>query len=795
MAKPIQPVKAMKTHLLFLCGLFAAAAVIAGARPIPQPLPNHPGNVFVAAETVVVPLSNARPWRLVDYDSKTIAEGDGDKAELGRLAAGYYELRGVVDGKASKTLTTIGVVEPLRAPTPETSPIGIDVAMAWFYTGERMEQSANLCALAGVNWVRDRLRWDEMEPEKGRFAPANKYDDTARIESKAGLRVLQVHHNTPPWATTTPQRQPPDLRDAYHFMREMARRWKGQVQAFEPWNEADVENFGGHIGVEMASLQKASYLGLKAGNPDVIVCQNVFALVQPNMLADLAANRAWPYFDTFNFHHYCGPDNYPNVYAAFRPFTAGKPMWVTEFNAPVHWAGEEQEPTESDLRVQAERVTEVFAASLHEGPAAAFYFMLPHYCEGETQFGILHKDLTPRPAYLALAAVGRLLADAHPLGKMPTAATTCAYVFRASPDGRESDVLVAWTTGGEASLELPGVPSALYDHLGRAKFQVQGEPKTALKISTAPLFAVFDKNAISTVALQSAPQPLALKTEKPSPIVLQVLAPQEKTALSLSACRISSEKPEALRVFAYNFGDRKYSGRFAITAPAGWTVQFPSQIELAPGERKELSLTVDSHSGSTAPVESIRIQGEFGDAGQPVLSVRVTPTPFKLREGQALNLPFVTNQSRWQPLNSGGSEMVLTNSNGAILVKAKLNPGDRWVYPILTLNKVERPGADFDAFVVTLTALEGEGTYRAIMDEENGSSYAIDFVPQPKPGETVEAIAVLSTSVYGQGWSKPDDNGKLDPDKIKSLKIGCSLKGESVKFSFKNPRWVKTKVP
>ncbi len=785
----------MKTRLLFLSGMFVAAAVIASPRSIPQPLPNHPGNVFTAGETVVVSLSNASPWRLVDYDSKTIAEGEGDKAGLGRLSTGYYELRGVVDGKASKTLTTIGVVEPLRAPTSVTSPIGIDVAMAWFYTGERMEQSASLCALAGVNWVRDRLRWDEMEPEKGRFAPANKYDDTARIQSNAGLRVLQVHHGSPTWATKTPQHQPPDLRDAYDFMREMALRWKGRVVAFEPWNEGDIEMFGGHMGVEMAALQKASFLGLKAGNPDVIVCQNVFALAQPNILADLDANVAWPYFDTFNFHHYCLPDNYPNVYAAFRPFTAGKQMWVTEFNAPVHWAGDAQEPNDSDLRVQAERVPEVFAASLHEGPAAAFYFMLPHYCEGETQFGILHKDLTPRPAYLALAAVGRLLADAHPLGKMPTAANTRAYVFRACPDGCESDVLVAWTTEGESILEIPTDPSALYDHLGRAKFQVRGEPKTALKIGPAPVFAVFNKNAFSSVALQSAPLPSVLKTEKPSPIVLQVLVPQEKTSLSLSACQVSSEKPDALRVFAYNFGDRKFTGRFSVNAPVGWTVQFPSRVELAPGERKELPLTVDSHSGSTALVETIRIQGNFGDAGKPVLSVRVTPTPFKLREGQALNLPSSSNQSRWQPLNSGGSEMVLTNSGNAILVRAKLNPGDRWVYPILTLNKNERPAADFDAFVVKLTALEGEGTYRAIMDEENGSSYAIDLLPQPKPGETVEAIAVLSTGVYGQGWSKPDDNGKLDPDKIKSLKIGCSLKGEFVKFSFKNLRWVKTTLP
>ena len=73
---------------------------------------------------------------------------------------------------------------------------------------------------------------------------------------------------------------------------------------------------------------------------------------------------------------------------------------------------------------------------LHEGPAAAIYFVLPHYVEGATQFGVLHPDLTPRPAYVALAAVGRLLADARPLGRIKSKdAGVFGYLFRARPDG------------------------------------------------------------------------------------------------------------------------------------------------------------------------------------------------------------------------------------------------------------------------------------------------------------------------------------------------------------------------
>ena len=85
----------------------------------------------------------------------------------------------------------------------------------------------------------------------------------------------------PAWAGRSSKHFPEDLRDIYQFLRHTAARWKGRVQAFEPWNEADIDMFGGHTGAEMASLQKAAYLGLKAGNPDVIALRDAF-LVPPD---------------------------------------------------------------------------------------------------------------------------------------------------------------------------------------------------------------------------------------------------------------------------------------------------------------------------------------------------------------------------------------------------------------------------------------------------------------------------------------------------------------------------------
>lgn len=601
-----------------------AAQTPPGRRGIPKPLPAHPGNIFLAGEEISVPLpqGDAR-WRLVNYDGQVlgdVADREG-KAEIGKLDVGFYRL----EQSGSSNWISLGVLAPLRTPTPATSPIAMDVAMAWFYPKEKMDAAANLCALAGVNWVRDRLSWPEMEPKRGQFSAPNKYDASASAQANAGLRVLQVIHASPSWANKNGKRFPTDLRDAYRFFETMGKRWRGQVAAFEPWNEADIPMFGGHTGAEMAALQKAAYLGLKAGNPDIIACLNVFALHNTNQLADLHVNEAWPYFDTYNLHHYESFDRFPKLYADHRAVSAGRPLWVSECAVPVKWAGDEKlkEPTDADLRVQAERVARTFACSLHEGSAATYYFLLPHYVEGQTQFGIVRPDLTPRPAYVALAAVGRLLADSRPLGRLNSDdGNVRAFLFRARPDGKESEVLVAWATNGAARLSLPVAPSAGFDHLGRVK-----ESKSELELSSAPQFVILPKGSARKLALTPPPNAPAKLKGTPSPIVLQALWAEDKTDLKLSAYRMPAGTAK-MSVFAYNFSSRTARGKLQLKAPPGWKLDAPETLELAPMERRELFLTSEAPLSATTTA-SLRVSGDFGRAGKPVLCVRVATEPAK----------------------------------------------------------------------------------------------------------------------------------------------------------------------
>ncbi|NMC19541.1 MAG: hypothetical protein GYA33_03890 [Thermogutta sp.] len=586
------------------------------ARPLPAALPSHPGNVFLEGEEIIVPMPGGA-WQLLDADDRVIAAVDtaDEKAALGKLPVGFYRLR---RENSEGDWVSLAVLRPLRVPTPHTSPVAVDVAMSWFYPPEKMPAVANLCALAGVNWVRDRLAWREIEPRRGVFAEDTRYDAAAEAQSAAGLKVLQVNHSSPEWANPDHRRFPLDLRDCYNFHRHIAARWAGKVSAFEPWNEADIQVFGGHTGAEMASLQKAAYWGIKAGNPGAVACLNVFASRNRAQLEDIRANEAWPYFETFNLHHYAAFDAYPSLYADFREVSGGRPLWVTECAMPLRWSGEEakKELSDEDLKEQARRLVKVFAGSLHEGSRATFYFLLPHYVEGPTQFGIIRPDLTPRPAYVALAATGRLLADARPMGRVKHDRYRI-YGFSAMPDGNQRIVLVAWSDQGAGPYSLPETPNESYDHLGRPL-----PPAKDVELTASPRFFLFERQPYAANDLEPPPSPPEALSGRPCPVVFQAVWPESATDLKQSAYRIPANEAQ-IPVYVYHFGEGTASGKVDVNVPSGWTSELPPRAQLQPGERLEWQLRLLPPQDPGAGVHTIRISGDFGELGKAVLSFRV----------------------------------------------------------------------------------------------------------------------------------------------------------------------------
>jgi hypothetical protein len=549
----------------------------------------HPGNVFLQGENVRIAVPAAwSGWRAVDVEGKLVGQGTAANgmAEIGSLPTGYYEVR----DKSGAQRVTAAVLT--KTQTSDDTPIAIDAAISWFYSDpEQIRGACKLCRLAGVKWVRDRASWPEIEPARGTWAGDTRYEKAMRIEHDEGLKILQVNHIAPPWASKDPTHFPDDLRDVYDFYRGLAKRWKGLADVIEPWNEPDIDMFGGHTGCEIASFQKAAYLGLKAGNPDLPVCQAVFAIDRAQTLDEFGANEVYPYFDRYDLHHYIKLADYPRAYARHRAVSGGRPLWTTEFNLNIFWSDEKtKELSDDDLRVQAYRIPKAFVEALHEGTQKAFYFMLGHYVERNVVYGIVHPDLTPRPAYVTFAAVGRLLNAATPLGRVNFGDDKLkGYVFKTKVDGANRETLVAWSETKNTSVRVTGAEK-MYDYLGRKL-----EQGNSIELTRAPIFVVLPRGGSKNLKIEAPPANAKWQSGSPCPVVLQLTG---KGDVNQSAF-VASPRSE-LRLRAYNFGTSPVRGKLSFTGIRSG----PSDLEIAPSERYERTIAASEARSVTARFET-----------------------------------------------------------------------------------------------------------------------------------------------------------------------------------------------
>jgi hypothetical protein len=561
-----------------------------------------PGNVHIAGEKVRVSVPpDWTEWRAVDIDNKELSRGTSDNgiAELGELPIGYYEVR---KGDGPERVTA--AVLP-RIVASETTPIAIDVAASWFYADpEQIRDACRLCRMAGVTWVRDRSSWPEIETARGTWAGETRYERAMRIQHEMGLKVLQVNHISPPWATANASRFVEDLRDVHTYYRGLAKRWRGLADAIEPWNEPDIELFGGHTGCEIASFHKAAALGLRAGNPDQPVCGTVFALDRPETLEEFAANEVYPYFDRYNLHHYIGLDRYPQAYDRHRGVSGGRPMWTTEFNLMVNWADPQtHEPSDEDLRVQGYRVAKVFSCALHEGLEKAFYFILGHYVERTLQYGLVHADLTPRPAYVAFAAVGQFLNDAKPIGRVDFGKEKLkGYAFQTIVDGVERETIVAWSEMQPTKVPV-GAAEKVCDYLGRDL-----PLRKRILLTRAPIFIILPKGGSREFIVKPPPTKPKWLNGAACPVVLQLIGEGDEKQSAFF-----TDKSKDLRLVVYNFSDKRVSGSLTFHGASASS----HQVNLEPYVRNERVIKFDGSGKVTA-------QLTIGEAGKAVVFARVT---------------------------------------------------------------------------------------------------------------------------------------------------------------------------
>jgi len=183
--------------------------------------------------------------------------------------------------------------------------------------------------------VRERFSWGEVSRTPDSL-DWGKYQTVADAYHAEGVRVYQIFHDSP-WWTREQGRESlnvADLREFYRVTKAAAEHFSETIQAWEVWNEPDISFFP-DLADRFAGIQKACYLGLKAGNPEAPVLQGSFCRGLCRFDEALYEQGTAPYYDVFNWHIYNTPESYAGALDSYRGLLSRygvepRPIWLTE---------------------------------------------------------------------------------------------------------------------------------------------------------------------------------------------------------------------------------------------------------------------------------------------------------------------------------------------------------------------------------------------------------------------------------------------------------------------------------
>ena len=130
----------------------------------------------------------------------------------------------------------------------------------------------------GFHWVKQRFEWRNIEGKaKGSFE-WNEPDRIVDAIEQTGLKIVARVDNQPKWASSSivwPGSGPPDdPTDWTDYLTALASRYQGHIQAYEIWNEPNLDREWGDTSPDAAAytaMLKASYQAIKAADPNALV--------------------------------------------------------------------------------------------------------------------------------------------------------------------------------------------------------------------------------------------------------------------------------------------------------------------------------------------------------------------------------------------------------------------------------------------------------------------------------------------------------------------------------------------
>jgi polysaccharide biosynthesis protein PslG len=150
---------------------------------------------------------------------------------------------------------------------------GTDVQLTHFDTTARSNIIGDVTQ-AGFNWMSQQVEWSSVETAPGVY-DWSQLDNIVGDGSAAGLQIMLSFAHAPVfYRTPTSGLMPGDPSTFGQFLQAVATRYTGKVQAYELWNEENLDREAGVGNVDPSTylpLLESGHNGVKAGDPAALV--------------------------------------------------------------------------------------------------------------------------------------------------------------------------------------------------------------------------------------------------------------------------------------------------------------------------------------------------------------------------------------------------------------------------------------------------------------------------------------------------------------------------------------------
>jgi hypothetical protein len=337
---------------------------------------------------------------------------------------------------------------------------------------------------AGFSWIRDELYWQEIEKKPGSFVFPASYDTYIAAAAKLGLSPLVVldYGNQGAYPKLFAQSTFPKTPEAralfVRYVNAVVKRYGATVKHWEVWNEPDFNTVGYD---NYLALLKDTYSAIKQVSPDstVISCGGGGVGGGPgaDCIVALIARGGLNDQDGFSIHPYMPPNppetgykgkggpidavSIPTTWPYLHDFTAqhvkanGQPLqvWVTELGWPVN----PKEPGQDEATQAANLVRSYLLSRRYAAVRVLFWYDFvddgTDINNFEHNFGLLHNNLTPKPAFVAASVLSTTLGKRSWGKSLIDTPDVKVYQY-----GSDDPVIAGWTPGSEdrtVSVNLP----------------------------------------------------------------------------------------------------------------------------------------------------------------------------------------------------------------------------------------------------------------------------------------------------------------------------------------------------